>query len=57
MEKYVDEQIEKAIDNLIDSWDIDTLINFAYEDRLHYYLHDADKSELNLLMSEHMEGK
>ena len=51
-DKYTDEQIEKAVDNLIDSWDIDTLINSAYDDRLHYYLHNADQEEVSELLQE-----
>ena len=50
--KYNDEQIEKAVDNLIDSWDIDTLVNFAYDDRLHYFLHSADQEEVSELLQE-----
>ena len=44
-----DYQIEKAVENLIDSWDMDSLINFAMEDRLHYYLHNADDDEIKFL--------
>ena len=50
--KYNDEQIEKAVDNLIDSWDIDTLVNFAYDDRLHYFLHSADQEEIKMLVQD-----
>ena len=52
MPEYTDEQIEKAVDNLIDSWDIDSLINFAYDDRLHYFLHDADQNETEMLVQD-----
>ena len=51
-DKYTDEQIEKAVDNLIDSWDMDTLINSAYDDWLHYYLHNADQEEVSELLQE-----
>ena len=50
--KYTEEQIEKAVDNLIDSWDIDTLVNFAYDDRLHYFLHSADQEEIKMLVQD-----
>jgi len=48
---YTD-KIEKAVDNMIDTWDLDTLINFAVEDRLEYYLESADKEEVNELLKE-----
>ena len=59
-----DDQIEKAVENLIDSWDMNTLINFAIEDRIdrlikeykedriNYYLHDADDDEIESLIEE-----
>ena len=47
-----DDQIEKAVENLIDSWDMKSLINFAMEDRLHYYLHNADDHEIKFLIEE-----
>ena len=50
--KYTDKQIEKAVDNLIDGWDMDTLVNFAYDDRLHYFLHHADQEEIKILEQE-----
>jgi hypothetical protein len=46
------EKIEKAVENLIDSWDMETLVNFATEDREHYYLNLADKEEVELLLQE-----
>ena len=48
---YTD-KIEKAVDNMIDTWDLDTLINFAVEDRLEYYLESASKEEVNELLKE-----
>ena len=52
MPKYTDEQIEKAVNNLIDGWDMDSLINFAYDDRLHYFLHSADQEEIKMLVQD-----
>ena len=46
------EKIEKAVQNLIDSWDLETLMNFALEDREHYYLNNADKEEVEWLLEE-----
>ena len=56
-EKYTNEQIEKAVDNLIDGWDMDSLVNFAYDDRLHYFLHHADPEGLEVFMRVHYERK
>ena len=47
-----DDQIKKAVENLIDSWDLSSLINFAMEDRIHYYLHNADDDEIKFLIEE-----
>jgi len=46
------EKIEKAVQNLIDSWDLETLMNFALEDREYYYLDRADKEEVEWLLEE-----
>jgi hypothetical protein len=54
-DKYNDEQIEKAVDSLIDSWDMDGLVNFAYEDRLHYFLHSADQEEIRMLIQDFLD--
>ena len=43
-------RITKAIDNLIDSWDIDTLIDFAYEERLYYFMNKASDEEVDELI-------
>ena len=46
------DHIEKAVDNMIDSWDIETLMNFAFEDRLEYFLESVDEEEVNVLLKE-----
>ena len=51
-EKYTDDQIEKAVENLIDSWDMGTLVEFVYEDRLHYFLCSADMEEIEELIQD-----
>ena len=51
-EKYTDEQIEKAVDNLIDDWDIETLVIFAHLERLNYFLYSADQKEVSELIQE-----
>jgi hypothetical protein len=44
--------IEEAVENLIDCWDMDALVNYAYDDMLHYFLHNADQEEIRILIEE-----
>ena len=53
MKNYSDEKIEHAVENLVDSWDMETIIEFVYQDRLHYFLHHADKEEIEELINSH----
>ena len=46
------DHIEKAVDNMVDSWDLITLLNFAFEDRLEYFLEIACEEEINELLKE-----
>jgi len=46
------DHIEKAVDNLIDSWDLNTLMNFAFEVRLEYFLEIASEEEINQLLKD-----
>ena len=45
-------RIEKAVDKMIDNWDLSMLKNYAFEDRLEYYLDSADEEEINKLLKE-----
>jgi hypothetical protein len=45
-----EDRITKAVDNLIDSWDIDTLIDFAYKERLYYFMDKASDEEVDELI-------
>ena len=45
-------KIEKAVDNMIDSWDMSTLMNYAFEEQLEYFLGIADEEEVNELLKE-----
>jgi len=57
MANYTDEQIEKAVDKMIDRWDMDTLVNFAYDDRVNYYLgNNVSDEEIELLIEENLKG-
>ena len=58
MANYTDEQIEKAVDKMIDRWDMDTLVNFAYDDRVNYYLgNSVSDEEIELLIEENLKGE
>ena len=46
------DKIEKAVDNMISGWDLYTLMNFAFQDRLEYFLESADKEEVDELLKE-----
>ena len=45
-------KVEKAVDNMIDSWDMDTLINHAFQEQLEYFIESADEEEVNELLKE-----
>ena len=45
-------KIVDAVENLLDSWSLDDLIDFAFEDRLHYFMCLADDTEINCLLEE-----
>ena len=45
-------KLEKAVDNMIDSWDMDTLINHVFQEQLEYFLESADEEEVNELLKE-----
>ena len=43
-------QIEEAVDKMVDEWDLTTLLNFAYDDRVDYYCNHADEEEVEELL-------
>jgi hypothetical protein len=45
-------KVEKAVDNMIDSWDMSTLINYAFQEQLEYFLESANEEEVNELLKE-----
>ena len=45
-------KLEKAVNNMIDSWDMSTLMNYAFEEQLEYFLESADEEEVNELLKE-----
>ena len=44
--KYTQKQIEDVCWNEVNSWDIDTLIQYAYDSLADYYLRSADEEEV-----------
>ena len=45
-------KVERAVDIMIDSWDMSTLMNYAFEEQLEYFLESADEEEVNELLKE-----
>ena len=43
-------KVERAVDNMIDSWDMSTLMNYAFEEQLEYFFESADEEEVNELL-------
>ena len=37
---------------MIDSWDMDTLTNYAFQEQLEYFLESAEEEEVNELLKE-----
>ena len=51
---YTEEQITKAVELMVESWDTETLRNFAIEERLDYYLgKNVSQEEIEILIEEH----
>jgi hypothetical protein len=48
--KYTDDQISEAITIVVDNWDIETLVEFAYDEMYSYYREVADLDTLDDLM-------
>ena len=46
----IEGRIEKAVDNMINSWDMSTLQNYAFEEQLEYFFESADEEEVNELL-------
>jgi hypothetical protein len=48
--KYTDDQISEAVTIVVDNWDIETLVQFAYDEMYSYYREVADLDTLDDLM-------
>ena len=49
---YTEEQLDLAIEKLIDSWDLDDLISYAKNELTDYYRSCAEDEEIELFISE-----
>ena len=56
MAKFTDAQVEAAVDQWVDTWDLTTLQVYAYENLLDYFLTVADEEELTMFMEEDPHG-
>ena len=54
--KFTDAQVEAAVDQWVDTWDLTTLQVYAYENLLDYFLTVADEEELTMFMEEANNG-
>jgi len=54
--KWTDDQICSAVDQWVDTWDLETLQAYAYENLLDYFLTVADEEELTQFMEEANNG-
>ena len=50
--KYTDDQIADACMECVNDWDMDTLLQFAYEEMFHYYTEVASAAGLADFMQE-----
>ena len=52
MNKYKDDEIAEACMKSVDDWDMDTLLQFAYDEMYHYYTEVAKADSLDAFMKE-----
>ena len=57
MIKYSDEQIQGAVENMIESWDWNDIRQYIIDERMDYYCGNADSDELDMLMKDYGEKK
>jgi hypothetical protein len=49
-----EEQITRAVERMIDKWDLQTLVDYAVQERLDYYLgKNVDAEEVEALLDDH----
>ncbi len=52
MIKYTDDQIADACMKCVDDWDMDTLLQFAYDEMYHHYTEVASAEGLDAFMAD-----
>ena len=50
--KYTDDKIADACMKCVDDWDMDTLLQFAYEEMYHHYTEVASAESLDAFMAD-----
>ena len=55
MNKYKDDEIAKACMKSVDDWDMDTLLQFAYDEMYHYYTEVAKADSLDAFMADNQD--
>lgn len=50
--KYTDDQIANACMKCVDDWDMDTLLQFAYDEMYHHYTEVASVEGLDAFMAD-----
>lgn len=53
MDQYLEDELEKAVEKCIYSWDIDTLMNFAMDEMFEYYV-SADEETVKHFIKEQL---
>jgi len=53
MDSLLEEKLEAAVERCVDSWDIDTLMNFAMDEMFEYYV-SADEETVKQFIQEQL---
>ena len=53
MDQSLEDKLEEAVERCVDSWDIDTLMNFAMDEMFDYYV-SADEETVKQFIKEQL---
>ena len=53
MDQSLEDKLEEAVERCVDSWDIDTLMNFAMDEMFEYYV-SADEETVKQFIKEQL---
>ena len=53
MDQLLEDKLEEAVERCVDSWDIDTLMNFAMDEMFEYYV-SADEETVKQFIKEQL---